>query len=84
MTYELILLDADGTLFDYDRAEKYAIETTFRDFGLDYSDAILARYRVVNDALWKELERETSRPGELQWSVFAVSLPRFARLMLRL
>ena len=38
MAYELILLDADGTLFDYDKAEKYAIETTFHDFDLDFSD----------------------------------------------
>jgi YjjG family noncanonical pyrimidine nucleotidase len=74
MTYELILLDADGTLFDYDRAEKYAIETTFRDFGLDYSDAILARYRVVNDALWKELERGNITSGELR-------VERFRRLL---
>jgi len=74
MTYELILLDADGTLFDYDRAEKYAIETTFGDFGLDYSDAILARYRVVNDALWKELERGNITSGELR-------VERFRRLL---
>ena len=74
MTYELILLDADGTLFDYDRAEKCAIETTFRDFGLDYSDSILARYRLVNDALWRELERGNITSAKLR-------VERFRRLL---
>jgi 2-haloacid dehalogenase len=77
MTYELILLDADGTLFDYDRAEKCAIEITFRDFGLDYSDSILARYRVVNDALWKELERGDITSADLR-------VERFRRLLAEL
>ena len=27
--YEVILIDADGTLFDYNKAEKYALEETF-------------------------------------------------------
>lgn len=74
MDYELILLDADGTLFDYDRAERHAIETTFRDFGLDFSDQILARYRAVNDALWKELERGNTTSAELR-------VERFRRLL---
>ncbi len=74
MDYELILLDADGTLFDYDRAERHAIETTFRDFGLDFSDQILARYRAVNDALWKELERGNVTSAELR-------VERFRRLL---
>lgn len=74
MDYELILLDADGTLLDYDRAERHAIETTFRDFGLGFSDQILARYRAVNDALWKELERGNTTSAELR-------VERFRRLL---
>ncbi len=74
MDYELILLDADGTPFDYDKAERHAIETTFRDFGLDFSDQILARYRAVNDALWKELERGNTTSAELR-------VERFRRLL---
>lgn len=74
MAYELILLDADGTLFDYDRAEKNAIETTFRDFGLNYSDSILARYRAVNSALWEELERGIITSADLR-------VERFRRLL---
>lgn len=74
MAYELILLDADGTLFDYDRAEKCAIEATFRDFGLRYSDSILAMYRVLNDALWRELERGNTTSEDLR-------VERFRRLL---
>ncbi len=74
MAYELILLDADGTLFDYDRAERHSIETTFHDFDLDFSDEILTRYRAVNDALWKELEKGNITSADLR-------VERFRRLL---
>ncbi len=74
MTYELILLDADGTLFDYDRAERHAIEATFCDFGLRYTESILSRYREVNDALWRELEKGNIASAELR-------VERFRRLI---
>ena len=38
MDYEVILLDADGTLFDYDKAEANALEKTFNYFNLEYKE----------------------------------------------
>ena len=34
MKYDLILFDADGTLFDFDRAENDAFEKTMKRFGV--------------------------------------------------
>lgn len=58
MKYELLLIDADDTIFDYDRAEAYAFAATCRDLGVDYDeDRHLPVYRRINEGMWKALER---------------------------
>ena len=54
--YQWLLFDADGTLFDYDRAEKFALTTTFANFSLHYTENILDIYRVINDQMWRDFE----------------------------
>jgi 2-haloacid dehalogenase len=55
--YQVILFDADGTLFDYDYAEAYGLESTFQHFKLQYiKEKHLSSYRTINNALWKDLE----------------------------
>lgn len=72
--YEAILLDADGTLFDYDRAESFALEQAFAHFGLSYDgERHLAEYRSINDHLWLEFEQ-----GRI--SLAALRTERFRRL----
>ncbi len=56
MSYEWVLLDADGTLFDYDRAECYALERTLHDFDLPFDAQTVADYRRINSALWLDFE----------------------------
>jgi len=57
MRYELILFDADETLFDFKKAEKQALERTMLSLGLEYQECIhLPIYKTVNSKLWKELE----------------------------
>ncbi|NUU63457.1 YjjG family noncanonical pyrimidine nucleotidase [Paenibacillus agri] len=74
MNYEVILFDADDTLYDYGMAESHALSHTFAHFGLptgaqDYA----ASYQEINHALWKDLER-----GEI--SAAALRVERFNRL----
>ena len=58
MKYELLLIAADDTIFDYDRAEAYAFAATSRDLGVDYDeDRHLPVYRRINEGMWKALER---------------------------
>lgn len=57
MTYQWLLFDADGTLFDYDRAEKNALQNTFAQLGYPFEEQYLAAYRRVNQAIWQEFEQ---------------------------
>ena len=55
--YKYLLLDADNTLFDFNRAEETAFYAAFSASGL-YADAsVYARYHEINDELWRQLER---------------------------
>lgn len=58
MKYEIILFDADDTLFDYGMAESHALYNTFVQFGLPTgADDYAASYKEINHALWKDLEQ---------------------------
>lgn len=77
MTYSWLIFDADGTLFDYDRAESTAFRRTFQQDGLSFDDRYADVYRAVNSQIWREFER-----GEI--SAADLRVQRFARLFARL
>ncbi len=57
MKYEIILFDADETLFDFKKSERQALKNTILDFNIDYDENYhLKIYNEVNTAIWKELE----------------------------
>ncbi|WP_026882960.1 YjjG family noncanonical pyrimidine nucleotidase [Clostridium akagii] len=59
MNYELILLDADGTLFDYDMAEANALEKAFNYFNIKYVEEVeLEKYRMINKQIWADYEND--------------------------
>jgi YjjG family noncanonical pyrimidine nucleotidase len=55
--YRDLLFDADGTLFDYDRAEAWAVAQTLGLYGLAFKPDHIQLYRQVNDPLWDAFER---------------------------
>ena len=57
MKYDIILLDADETLFDFDMSEYNALKCTFEKHSLPFSNDIYDRYHEINKSLWKELEK---------------------------
>ncbi len=59
-----VLWDVDGTLLDFEAAERAAIRTLFREFDLgECSDEMLARYSAINISYWERLERnELTKP----------------------
>ena len=71
--YDVFLFDADGTLYDYDKAEEYALRAMFEYCGFSYSESIRAKYRVINSEVWSAYEK-----GELSVSDFPTI--RFERL----
>jgi YjjG family noncanonical pyrimidine nucleotidase len=72
--YRWLLFDADGTLFDYDRAERAALEQALAQIGVAFDPGHLATYRRINQALWQGVEK-----GEVTPSV--VKVRRFELLL---
>jgi YjjG family noncanonical pyrimidine nucleotidase len=64
--YRWLLFDADGTLFDYDRAEQAALAQAFGQIGARFEPGHLTAYRRINHELWQALERGTISPDALK------------------
>ncbi len=79
MKYDLVLLDADGTLFDFDAAAAAAFRASCAEVGLDAEargsggETFFARYLEINHDLWAALER-----GEIDKE--SLKAERFRRL----
>ena len=55
--YDLLLIDADGTLFNYEKAEHHALTSALRDFGIvSEFDSLTRDYKRINAQLWADLE----------------------------
>lgn len=64
---EVILFDADGTLFDFQRAERQALAQTMTRFDLEYDDARHpALYTTINRDAWRRLEQGTLTAATLK------------------
>ena len=65
---KVILWDIDGTLLNFEEAEKYAIRACFAQFGLGQcTDEMLSDYSKINRRYWQRLERgEITKPQVLE------------------
>jgi len=66
MSYSLLIFDADGTLFDYNRAQKWALEHACREMNLPYNQTTQQLYGNINSQLWQEFEAGLISPSRLQ------------------
>jgi putative hydrolase of the HAD superfamily len=58
MKYEILIFDADETLFDFKKSEKEAFKNTMLHFNIDYDENYHFNiYHKVNEAIWKEFEQ---------------------------
>lgn len=58
MKYEIILFDADETLYDFKKSEREAFKNTMLKFNINYDENYhLKIYKEINSALWKEFEQ---------------------------
>ena len=55
--YDLLLCDADDTLFDFGKAEENAFEEVCAYLGFEATPELHATYSRINAALWKLLEQ---------------------------
>jgi len=62
--YKYLLWDIDGTILDFQAAEKESIKTLFKKYNLGIcTDEMISDYSVINHKYWEALERgEMSKP----------------------
>ncbi len=61
--YDIVLLDADMTIWDFEASEKFALQDVVERLGVTMTPEIARYYHEINDALWhafnlKEVTRE--------------------------
>lgn len=64
--YEFVFLDADETLFDFKRAERYALSCACVQFGVEASEELARTYDRINSGLWALLEKGELDSGTLK------------------
>ena len=79
MRYELLLADADGTLYDFHAGERAALEETLLASGIPYDGEIGALYSRINLSHWKKLERGETTQERLRVERFADFLAELAQ-----
>jgi 2-haloacid dehalogenase len=58
MKYEIIIFDADETLFDFKKSERDAFKNTMLEFDVEYDENHhLKIYHGINTVIWKEFEQ---------------------------
>ena len=77
MKYDLLLFDADDTLFDFGACEKEAFVETMAQFGIAADDEMVRRYAQLNDQCWKRFERGELKKEELVLLRFALFLEEY-------
>ena len=74
MKYDVILFDADETLFDFKKSEREAFKNSMIQFGFEYDENYhLKIYQEINTAIWKEFEEGLITQAKLK-------IERFKRL----
>ena len=71
--YDTVLLDADMTIFDFERSEKESLSRVLRRYGLEPTAEVEGTYLKINHALWEAFAR-----GEVDQDFLVVE--RFAAL----
>jgi len=68
--YDIFLIDADNTLYDYDKAEAYALQTMFEQCDFAYSEDVRLLYREINEQAWRDFEEGRTTKEALQIARF--------------
>jgi putative hydrolase of the HAD superfamily len=67
MKYEVLIFDADKTLFDFEAAEKFALKSSFEQYKIKYNeDFHLSEFKKINKKIWTEFEQKLITAEELK------------------
>ena len=68
--YKFLIFDADHTLFDFDKAEKEAIDKVMMDFGIAKNPSLLLEYKKINHHLWERYEKNEITQDKIKFERF--------------
>ncbi len=66
-----VFIDVDNTLLDFDLCAKESMKSGFEMFSLHFEEWMFERFRVINLAMWKDMEKGLITKEELlltRWS----------------
>ncbi len=63
---DVLLLDLDGTLLDFEASQAEALRSTVADLGLEWSEDLGTTYADINGALWGAYERREIAAADLR------------------
>lgn len=66
MKYEVLLFDADDTLFDFGKAMRTSLQESMEALGISFQAEYCTVYETRNTALWQQLERGEITKDELR------------------
>ena len=62
--YKTVLLDADGTLLDFEATERQALRRSMETRGIPFDDGIMQAYLDINVPLWAARLPGRDQPGD--------------------
>lgn len=68
--YDLVIFDADHTLFDFDKAEENALSEMMEKMGSHIDSGRLSLYKKLNMELWKLFEKKKIKQEEIKLERF--------------
>ena len=75
--FEILFIDLDDTILDFQKAEHVALSKTLESFGLHPSEEVLRRYNKINRAHWEALERKELTRAQVLLGRFQVLFEEF-------
>ena len=79
MMYDVLLADADGTLFDFHAGERIALMAVLAENNLPVDDETIQLYSKINEGHWKKMERGETTQARLRVERFADFLAALGR-----
>jgi len=75
--YKYLFFDADGTLFNFKKSEKIALENAIRQEAGIWRNEFFPAYHEINDQLWKKAERKEITLEKLRSERFEIFKKKF-------
>lgn len=66
MKYKMIIFDADETLFDFSKSEKFAFRKAMEESNLSFEEEYFLTYKRINIEIWQEFEKGLITQKELK------------------